>query len=134
MRSIRGAAAFGGAALVLLLVATIVSGVRSATDGGAAPTVLNLLACGLGIVSALLFLTVPGRPSRGSARLAAGLVGAGAVILLAVWALTTGEPGSGANIGLGLVRLVAIGLLVTGVLVGWGTRGRPAPVADGAAP
>lgn len=133
MRSSRVAAAFGGAALVLLLVATIVSGVRAAADQGTAPNVLTLVACGLGIVSALIFLTVPGQ-SRGSARLAAVLVGAGAVILLAIALLTMGEPGGGANIGLGLVRLIAIGLLVTGVLVGRGARGRPALAAGDAAP
>lgn len=133
MRSSRVAAAFGGAALVLLLVATIVSGVRAAADQGTAPNVLTLVACGLGIVSALIFLTVPGR-SRGSARLAAVLVGAGAVILLAIALLTMGEPGGGAYIGLGLVRLIAIGLLVTGVLVGRGARSRPALAAGDAAP
>src|SRR5659263_41827 len=112
MRSIRTATMFGGASLLLILIAIVVSGSRSHPDQGAAPTVLSLLACGLGIVSAMTFLTIPVPGPRRSMQLAAALVG-------------------GADIGQGLVRLIAIGALLAGVLVGWGARGRPGLTAGG---
>src|SRR5659263_627428 len=75
MRSIRTATMFGGASLLLILIAIVVSGSRSHPDQGAAPTVLSLLACGLGIVSAMTFLTIPVPGSRRSMQLAAARVG-----------------------------------------------------------
>lgn len=131
MRSIRTATMFGGASLLLILIAIVVSGSRSHPDQGAAPTVLSLLACGLGIVSAMTFLTIPVPGSRRSMQLAAALVGGGALVLLVIELLTIGESRGGADIGQGLVRLIAIGALLAGVLVGWGARGRPGLTAGG---
>ena len=110
---------------MLLLVATVVSGVRPSSEQGTTPSVLNLLACGLGIVSALIFWTIPGPTSRSSTRGAAALVGGGTIVMLVIELLAVGEAGGGANIGQGLVRLIAVGALLAGVLVGWGARGRP---------
>lgn len=131
MRSIRTATMFGGASLLLILIAIIVSGVQPHSDQDATPSVLNFLACGLGIVSAMTFLTIPVPGSRRSTRLAAALVGGGALVLLVIELLTVGESGGGADIGQGLVRLIAIGALLAGVLVGWGARGRPGLAAGG---
>ena len=123
MRSSRAAVVSGGAALLCLLAATIVSGTRPNLEQGIAPTALSLASYGLGILSALLFLAMGRRGTHPRTGLAAALTGGGALVLLVVELTVIGEPRGGADIAQGLVRLIAIGALLSGVVVGWRTRG-----------